>query len=440
MKWLLLLTIVCGISCYKQFDEPPAYTGVQLSTNTSIQQLRSMHITGGFEKIFDELVIEGIVIANDSSDNFYRSIVLQDSTGGITLKLDASGLYALYPVGMKLYVRLKGLWLGDYARMIQLGAAVDRADPAYPELVSIPQPLFDRYLLKGSLGNLIRPVVTSIDQLNDSLQSCLVSISNVELLPSDTGKSYADAVNRLSVNHSLRACTGGNIYLRTSGFAGFAAQKTPRGNGTVTAIYTVFRNEKQLLIRDTSDMQLKGLRCTGAGAKQIFYENFENSRVDTNLYLVGWKNIAEAGGKYFQSKTASNNRYAEISAFATAQASVVSWLISPPINLSGSANEVLGFLSKDGYDNGATLQVLISTNYDGGPAPAKAKWTVLKAAVSKGSVNGYAGSWQFSGNIGLNGFNGTVHIAFRYEGADPPNPYDKHTTSFLLDEVRVDGN
>jgi len=440
MKWILFLLGIPCICCHKQFDEPPAYTGPDIRANLTIQQLRGMHLTGNFEKIPDELVIEGTVIANDSADNFYRSIVLQDSTGGITLKLDATGLYALYPVGMKVFVRLKGLWLGDYARMIQLGAAVDRSDPVYPELVSIPQPLFDRYLLKGKLHNDIQPIEMSIDRLNDSLQSCLIRLSNVELQASDTGKPYADAVNRLSVNHSLRACGGGNIYLRTSGFAGFAAIKTPRGNGTVTAVYTVFRNEKQLLIRDTSDVQLNGLRCTGSGAKQLFYENFERAKGDTDLYLSGWKNIAETGGRFYQAKTASGNRYAEIGAFATGQATVVSWLVLPPINLSGSSNEILHFYTKDGYDNGATLQVMVSNNYDGVSAPAKAKWTVLKTTVSKGSINGYAGSWQSSGNISLNGYAGTVYIAFRYEGADPVNPNDKRTTSFQLDEVRVDGN
>jgi hypothetical protein len=440
MKWILVFCCFCSLCCRKQFDEPPPYSDVQLQPNLSIQQLRGMHLMGNFEKILDEFVIEGTVIANDSSDNFYRSIVLQDSTGGITLKLDGTGLYAVYPVGMQLCVKLKGLWLGDYARMLQLGAAVDRSDPLYPDLVSIPLPLFDRYLVKGSLHHHLRPISTSIDRLNDSLQSCLVMLSNMEFSPSDTGKPYADAVNRLSANQSLRACGGGNILLRTSGFAGFAAVKTPRGNGTVTGIYTVFRTEKQLLIRDTSDVQLGGLRCTGNGAKQLFYENFDGIKQDTSFYLAGWKNIAETGGKYYQSRTSSNNHYTEISAFASAQVSVVSWLISPPINLSGSSNEILNFVSKDGYDNGAVLQVFVSTNYDGSSSPSKAKWTQLKATVSKGSVNGLAASWQSSGNISLNSFSGTVYIAFRYEGADPLNPNDKHTTSFQLDEVRVDGN
>jgi hypothetical protein len=67
--------------------------------------------------------------------------------------------------------------------------------------------------------------------------------------------------------------------------------------------------------------------------------------------------------------------YAEISAFATNKPLVNSWLILPPVNLGNSANETLSFQTKDGFDNGAVLQVFVSTNYDGGNTPWKAKWT-----------------------------------------------------------------
>jgi hypothetical protein len=146
------------------------------------------------------VLIEGIVMADDSKDNFYKSIVIQDSTAGITIRMDGSGLYNDYPVGRKLAVKLKGLWLGDYAKMIQLGAAVDRSDPMFPELVAIPSTLFERYITRKELNNAIIPKHMRLDQLNDSLQSCLVAIDNVEFAVSDTGKPYADAINKASAN------------------------------------------------------------------------------------------------------------------------------------------------------------------------------------------------------------------------------------------------
>ncbi len=437
---IFFTSLLIAIGCNKKFDEPPVYQMPDIHPNISIRDLRALHVNGQFEYFTRDYIIEGIVVANDKSDNFYKSIVLQDSTGGITIRLDAYGLYNDYPIGRRVAVKLTDLWMGDYARMIQLGAGIDNSNPGYPELVALPLPLFNRHLIKKSLNNNIVPQHFRLDQLNDSLQSCLITINNVEFSISDTGTTYADAINKLSDNKTIKSCSGGSAYIRTSGFAGFAAAKTPRGNGNITAVYSVFRTDKQLLIRDTADVQLTGLRCTGPGAKLLFQEDFERGSAGSTLSLTGWKNITEAGGKLFVVKTALNNQYAEISAFATNQSAVASWLILPPVNLSNSANEILSFVTKDGFDNGGVLQVLVSTNYDGGNTPWKAKWVSLKAAVAKGSVSAIAGDWTSSGKVSLNGLQGPVYIAFRYDGADPVSQFDKRTTTFQVDNVRIEGN
>ena len=440
IQYCYILLVFIGICCNKRFDSPPAYAGSNIQPDISIKDLRTMHFTGSFECIPDDHIIEGIIVADDSKDNFYKSIVLQDSTGGITIRMDGSGLYTDYPVGRKVAVKLKNLWLGDYAKMIQLGASVNRSDPAFPELTAIPVTLFEKYIIKKELNNAVIPKHVRLDQLNDSLQSCLVAIDNLEFSVSDTGKPYADAINKLSANATVKSCNGGSAYIRTSGFANFAAAKVPRGNGTVTAIYSVFRTEKQLLLRDTSDVQMNSLRCTGAGSKLLFYENFETAIGNIDVSLAGWKNIAETGTITFVGKTGNNNTCAEVSAFATNKQSVVSWLITPPVNLSNSANEVLSFQTRDGFDNGAVLQVYASTNYDGGNTPWKAKWTALKAIISKGSTSAIRNDWVVSGNISLTAFSGIVYIAFRYDGADPVNVFDKRTTTFQIDNVRIEGN
>lgn len=437
---VVLIMLLPGISCNKQFDAPPEYTGPNIQSNWPISNLRSMHFPGNFEQVLDDIIIVGIVIADDRKDNFYKSLVLQDSTAGITVRLDASGLYTDYPAGRKLAIKLKGLWLGDYAGLLQLGAGVDRSDPVYPELIPIPVPMFSRYLVKMSVNNMVLPKQVRLDELTDSLQSCLVTIKDVEFSIADTGKFYADALNKQSANRVLKVCGGGSIYLRTGGFADFANVKTPRGNGKITAVFSVFKSEKQLLIRDTADVQMNGPRCISPGVKLLLGEDFESSSSNADLLLPGWKNIAESGNKLYQGKLASNNKYAELTAFASNQPAMVSWLITPSFSLTGTVNEVLSFQTKDGFDNGATLQVFASTNYDGGNTPWKAKWILLKAGISKGSVSGFSKDWLPSGNISLNSFSGKAYIAFRYEGADPVTPVDKRTTSFQLDNVRIVGN
>lgn len=433
------LLIMSGWHCHKRFDTPPAYVGPAISANLSIRDLRTKQVSGSIGYITEDWIIEGIVIADDSKDNFYKSIVLQDSTGGITIRMDGFGLYADYPVGRRLAVKLKGLYLGDYARMVQLGGGVDWSDPRYPELLPIPVPLFNRFIVKKALNQPVKVHRVRLDELGDSLQSCLVQIDQLEFAVTDTGSTYADAINKLSSNAIVKSCKGGSAYVRTSGFARFAAAKIPRGNGSITAVYSVFGSSRQLLLRDTSDVALTGLRCTAAGAKELLTEDFEQQG-QTVFSKPGWKNIAETGDQSYLVNTTFYNQYAEISAFATGKPVLVSWLITPPVNLSNSANEILSFETRDGFDNGAVLQAMVSTNYDGGNTPWKAKWTPLKALMAKGTVSAVAAKWVASGEISLSGFSGTVFVAFRYEGADPVNPNDARTTRFQLDNIRIRGN
>lgn len=433
-----LLTAVTN--CHQPFDEPPEYQGPLISSNTSIAALKKMHLLNNFEKIMDDLIIEGIVIANDQTDNFYKTIVIQDSTGGITIRLDGYALFNVYPVGRKIFVKLNGLWMGDYGGVIQLGAGVDRSDPLTPQLSSIPQPLFERVLVKGPLHQPVLSKKVTISDLHDSLQSSLITLMNVEFAGSDTGKPYADAVNKQAISHTLRTCGIGTVYVRTGGFARFATALTARGHGEITGVYSIFRTQKQILLRDTNDVKLDGLRCTQTGPKELFAENFSAQQNDSAIQLNSWKNIAEAGDRFFLAKTVSGNMYAEIGAFATREHSVISWLILPGIDLDHTANELLRFQTKDGFDNGAILQVLYSTNYDGGALPWKAKWHKLDAVVSKGSVAGYAKNWVSSGDISLHTIKGKVHIAFRYEGSDPPAQTAKLTTTYRIDDIRILGN
>jgi hypothetical protein len=427
-------------NCEKIWDEPPLYTGPALKANMSIKDLLRLHIPNNYEKISADYIIEGTVTANDKTDNFYKSIVIQDSTAAVTLKLDGYNLFTKYAVGQKVGIALNGLWLSDYAGMTQIGISVDRSDPASPFLLGIPQPLMNRYISLLTGGKLMTPISVLATGLVDSLKGCLVAIDQLEFVVSDTGKPYSDLVNQLPASHTLRTCSIGNLYLRTSGFASFGNALTPRGNGTATGIYTVFRTQKQLVIRDTSDLKLTGLRCSVTGPKTLFSEDFTSAITDSSFAATGYKNISEIGGKYFTTKKTSANNYLEISAFAARQNVVISWLILPAINLDHSANEILHFDTKDGFDNGAILQAMVSTNYDGIQNPAKAKWTLLPAVIAKGNTNGFAPQWVFSNNLDVSKFKGNVYIAFRYEGNDPSAAIGKLTTSFRLDNIVVQGN
>ena len=147
--------------------------------------------------------------------------------------------------------------------MQQLVASVDTTNGTLLT-TGLPVPLFEKHISILRDNFKVVPLDVNYKTLSDTLQGRLIRLSSVEFSATDTGQTYSDYKNKIGASRSLKFCTGGTIYLRTSGYADFAGVATPSGNGSVIGIYSVYNSEKQLLIRDTSDILLKSKRCTGA--------------------------------------------------------------------------------------------------------------------------------------------------------------------------------
>ena len=92
-------------------------TGVNSGWNNTIYKLVGEDIFVG-----RDVYIKGKVISDDTEGNIYKSLHIQDETTGIELKLNNSvGLK--YKKGSWVYVRLEGLYLGNYRMMLSLGGA-----------------------------------------------------------------------------------------------------------------------------------------------------------------------------------------------------------------------------------------------------------------------------------------------------------------------------
>ena len=81
----------------------------------------------------------------------------------------------------------------------------------------------------------------------------------------ELGQTYADAVEQFSENRMLTDCNGNTVILRSSGFAAFAGDTLPENNGTLTAIFSVFTDDFQLIINDVTDVKFDSARCTSTG-------------------------------------------------------------------------------------------------------------------------------------------------------------------------------
>lgn len=90
-------------------------TGVNSGWNNTIYKLIGEDIFAGHD-----VYIKGKVTTDDEEGNVYKSLYIQDETSGIELKLN-NNVGLRYKKGSWVYVRLTGLYLGNYRMMLSLG-------------------------------------------------------------------------------------------------------------------------------------------------------------------------------------------------------------------------------------------------------------------------------------------------------------------------------
>ncbi len=472
-KFLAALVFTASVSflgsCKKEFDNPPGASEPQIVANKTIAQLKAMHTSfGAYDMVTDDIVISGIVVADDKSGNLYKQLYLQDSTGAIELKLDLASLYGNYPVGRRLYVKCKGLCVSDYNRMIQLGikAYVSGA----PSLEGIPSNMISNYVIGGSLNNPVVPKVvaitdlggTSVDMQNPLLGT-LIQLNDFEF--ANAMNTYADtSAYKRDQNDTIKNCAGRTIIVRSSGYARFAGARVKQGNGNIAAIYTVYQSgatgTKQLVLRDTTDITFNNPRCGAPPIGSVVYidENFETQpyvvstpQTYSNVAIPNWQNVSETGTRLYSARLFSGSKYAYMSAFGTGS-TIKTWLVTKAITRT-TATTTLTFETKQdflmsvipgGFPVPASLKVMTSTNYTGTGNPWAATWTDVtsQATLSPGSTtSNFPSSYTPSGNINLNG-TGVIYVAFVYEGVDDPSSTTQvtdKTSAWEIDNIQVVG-
>ena len=160
----LMVALSMGVtSCYSDFDEPaPAkvWTAADFESEgcqlISIKELKDMCANvplAGYKEITEDYVIQGKVISSDQAGNVYKSVYIYDGTAGIELKLMVSN-YVYYQVGQTLYVKLKGLAIGNYRYMLSVGGMPTAEDIAknYANRNLDTQMERDAHIFAGELG------------------------------------------------------------------------------------------------------------------------------------------------------------------------------------------------------------------------------------------------------------------------------------------------
>ena len=292
--------VLCTMqSCLKgEFETPPAIEEPVIAEDqiVTLESVLQKMVSGQNVKLDMDKYIKAIVIADDKSGNFYKAIHVKDenSPRAIGIAIEEVEIHSHYPVGRRVFIHLKDLYIGENAGLPALNYGF-YIDAGRINLTGIPGSLLQKTLLKGKAGNPVVPVKVKINDLTPAMLNSLIQLDDVEFANAGFNTKYADnnPVNPRTVNQDLVDCNQNKIVVRTSGYADFANAFLPKQNGSIVGIYTVFNTTKQLFIRDTTDVKFDLLRCAERTGDPIsiktLRDNFANgiTAIPAERYIRG---------------------------------------------------------------------------------------------------------------------------------------------------------
>lgn len=279
LYFMMAALLITGCVHDDIYDDPnlAGYECKDLTANMTIGQVKALkqpNVAYVFpDASAPEMIMEGYVSSTDESGNIYKTIYIQDNpenpTHGFTISVDAVSTYTKFPQGSKVYIKLNGLALGTYGGLIQLG--VKNAAATGPDAVSrIPETAVPAHIFRSCTERAkIVPKVLTLAQMtsaNDDLLGALIQINNAEF--DRTVLCSVFAPDGVSVDRRINdGTTTATRVVRNSGFASFANQTLPSGNGTFVGIMSKFNSTYQMYINKISDLDMNNFpRLDGIAA------------------------------------------------------------------------------------------------------------------------------------------------------------------------------
>jgi hypothetical protein len=400
---LTVLIIILLFSCNREPVPPPE----PIVERISVAGLRKMY-NEGVTTIDTNIYIRGIITLTPELSNIPSFIAyLQDSTAGICLTVSGTNSFAM---DSEVKILCRGASFTEYNGLLQFG---DISISDQTELIKLT-------------ATTPAPVIVSIDELlSGKHQAEYVMVKNVQFKDAGT----------FSGTKILTDCSS-QIEVYTRSDATFAAETLPTGNGSLRGIASVY-TDMQLLLRESVDLDMKGSRC-GIASTVYLTEDFSTlvKYADVNT-LAGWKTYPESGSKSWYGNDVSSKKWVQATAYNSGQASVITWMVSPVLDLTRAEKPCISFESADGYDNGATMELFVSTNYNGSATPWNSTWTKLSINLPVSNVSGYS-QFASSGQVDLSPFKGgPIYIAWVYKGADPSGTASDKTTTWEVDNIMI---
>lgn len=260
---VVLLGLVSGCG-YNSFEGVKPATEEPPVPNMTIGTLRATYRGQPIRVTNERVVVSGYVTTNDRSNNFYRSLWVEDETGAVEVKVGLYNSHLLYPIGQRVVIKPHGLMLGMVDGLLQLG--MEGPSSIYPIDYMAHRVVVDTYLFSVKESRVNQPRTVDLGALQEEWVGMLVRVENLFLDP-QVDTTWALSAKNAPTGIPQSACLKfrsvhnpeDSIHVVTSGYAHFASERVPRGRVSLTGILlrgkVASNMVVQLKIRDEDDVQ-----------------------------------------------------------------------------------------------------------------------------------------------------------------------------------------
>lgn len=385
----------------------------------SIADLKTQFATiinsdNGYKQIEKDMMIKAVVTGNDVSGNIYNQVSVQDASGAIIIAINGSGLSGYLPVGQEILVNLKGLYIGSYKKLPQIGGVNTKLSDGSLGMGKIERAIWNEHFKILNPGeadaSTVVPEEFDLTKLSDAAYmeanvGKLMTLKKVKFASANGTNVWAPDDTNTSLElidaETGKKISSSNLVVRNSGYSKFANEVVPQGVFDITGIFTRYNNTWQIVLRSTDDLKSVVL----AYLSEPFDASQGNFTID---------NIKLADGVEFVWKWASAAYGMKASGYVNgSKQELQSRLKSPAIDLKSAKSAKLMFDQAINFASDMKQECKVQISTDG------KTWTDL-------DVQGYpaGNSWDFvSSTADLTKYCGkTIYIGFLYSSTPTGAP------------------
>ena len=385
----------------------------------SIADLKTQFATiinsdNGYKLIEKDMMIKAVVTGNDVSGNIYNQVSVQDASGAIIIAINGSGLSGYLPVGQEILVNLKGLYIGSYKKLPQIGGVNTKLSDGSLGMGKIERAIWNEHFKILNPGeadaSTVVPEEFDLTKLTDAAYmdanvGKLMTLKKVKFASANGTNVWAPDDTNTSLElidaETGKKISSSNLVVRNSGYSKFANEVVPQGVFDITGIFTRYNNTWQIVLRSTDDLKSVVL----AYLSEPFDASQGNFTID---------NIKLADGVEFVWKWASAAYGMKASGYVNgSKQELQSRLKSPAIDLKSAKSAKLMFDQAINFASDMKQDCTVQISTDG------KTWTDL-------DVQGYpaGNSWDFvASTADLTKYCGkTIYIGFLYSSTPTSAP------------------